>query len=190
MTEREDVFRRPFKVRWGAFESDSYSMQREGWEFVQELNAGYGHRLDSSVLVIARHRSSAIAMWGEAHISTDLFRYGSGFVEGFIEFTGCRLDHQIQLYGGPGLSRNFRRIDMEPQVISMTELHKTGIFRDWVEPERKEIIVAPDQVADLLDRISKLQQPELLAIRERNRQREARERAPERTHATILSIAA
>lgn len=178
------LFRAPFEVRWGAFKSDSYSMQRDGWEFVQETDVAFRHE---RVRVIARHRSSAIAMWGEAHMHPD---YGRGALEGFIKFTGCSMDHQVQIYASKGLSRGYQRIDMEPEFISRVTLHNSGIFRRWVEPERQEIIVAPDQVADLLDRISKLQQPDLLAIRERNRQREVRDQRPELTHATILSIAA
>lgn len=63
-----------------------------------------------------------------------------------------------------------------------------GIFNPWVEPEREEIIVRPDSVAELMDRIRQLQEPELREIRERNRRRELREQTPELVCAQIISF--
>ena len=76
--------------------------------------------------------------------------------------------------------------DMRP--ITRTELMTTGLFKKWVDPQ--EIIVRPEQVHELLAKITKLQEPELQQIRERNRLREYRQQTPETRHATVISIAA
>lgn len=180
-----EFWRQPFKCRWSAFESDAYSLQRDGWEFVQELSPYHHNPLRDEVTVIAKHKPSGVTMWGRAHACIADYGHSIG---GEIEFTGMRQDAKVELRVYGQLPK-FQRVDMAPshEPITRRTLHIEGIFKPAAE---REIIVAPDEVADLLERITKLQQPELLAIRERNRAREARDRAPELFHATILSIAA
>lgn len=73
----------------------------------------------------------------------------------------------------------------------MHAISSLGFFKKW-EDEVEEIIVDQASVSELMDRIRKLQEPELAAIRERNRRREQRSanEVVERVSAQIISIAA
>jgi len=103
-----------------------------------------------------------------------------------IAINRCHMSEEIRT---THIADDWTPVDMgDMRPIEMRELMQTGIFKRWVEP--KEIIVRPDQVSDLMERISKLQEPELQAIRERNRTRAYRDQVPELRHATVISIAA
>ena len=161
-------------------------MQREGWEFAQQDSVRYG-TLHGEVMVVARHRRTGVVLAGTGR-ALGFGDFGHT-LEGEIVFETCRRDGQMimQVYGQMPA---FGRVDMSysPEPITMRALYAEGIFRPWKDPQ--ELIVAPDKVADILERIKQMQEPELLAIRERNRKREMREQAPEFAHATILSLAA
>ena len=59
-----------------------------------------------------------------------------------------------------------------------------------LSPNSEEIIVAPETVADLFERIKKLQSPELAAIRERNRTREYQQgQRQEQVVAQVITLA-
>lgn len=70
-------------------------------------------------------------------------------------------------------------------------IESLGFFRKW-EDEVEEIIVDQASVSELMDQIRKLQEPELAAIRERNRARDRRSQSvnDERVRAQVIAIAA
>jgi hypothetical protein len=92
---------------------------------------------------------------------------------------------------------NFRPIDAAPQMtrIERKSIEDFGIFATPLA-RTEEIIVEPETVSELLERIKSLQAPELAAIRERNRRRErdpgavAEPMQRQRFHAQIVSLAA
>lgn len=187
------VFRRPVRVHWAGFVGDTFQMQSEGWQFAVNRVHHMSDLYRDVYEVIARHARQGWAMWGR--LRGFRLERDDPFAHAEIVIERCRPETNFDVVSDRPLTQIYKRVNMGSydemyQPMQRQQLARSGLFDDWLQPESKEIIVAPDAVADLLERISKLQQPEMLAIRERNRQREARERAPELTHATILSIAA
>lgn len=91
---------------------------------------------------------------------------------------------------GPNALVSYRRADMEPELVRFRDvpLTETNLFRPW-SPAAEEIIIKPESVAELMDRIKQLNEPELAAIRQRNRARE--HAAPkEIIHAQVIALAA
>lgn len=188
---RAEIFRRPVRCHWAGFESDTYRMQREGWEFAVEHIRQIVLMADA-YRVTARHARAGWVFWGQVQG----FKIGheDPFEHAEIVFEHCVPDHHKLVIGGAPVYGVMQRVDMavsfDDYVVSRKTLAEMGIFKPWTEPEPRAIITRPEQVAELLEKISKLQEPELQAIYERNRLRDLRDRVPELTHATILSIAA
>lgn len=179
------------EVWWAGFKSDTYTLAREGWQAaIEQMPMSYS----DGMRLILKHESLGWAMYCVSHEPYGMLmeyahhRFGGGGRLPVFVVQHARLDHQMVFVRDMPLNRAWRHVDIAPRMVEQP-LNRSGIFPDYREQSR-EIIVAPDKVADLLERITKLQEPELQAIRERNRTREYAERAPEIRHATILSIAA
>jgi hypothetical protein len=88
---------------------------------------------------------------------------------------------------------------MHPELIeaqTFTPWDWKSVFRPWAE-DAQEIISTPDKIAHFMSEIQKLQEPELAAIRERNRLRAGREASEvisnamqETVRAQLISIVA
>lgn len=185
------------EVHWAGFASTTYQLQSMGWEAAienavnQSINYGALH-------LILRHRSAGWAMYAEslddygalrAHAHSDYPAMQTLRSRPRFEVRHCRPDTQMVLVQG-GSPHSWGQIDMHPShSFEQVPVSKLNVFAPW-HPAEKEIIVAPDQVADLLERISKLQEPELQAIQRRNQDRDRRDSVTPIRHATILSIAA
>lgn len=181
----------PIPVEWAGFESNTARMQACGWEFAVEDNH-YGF----TTTVFARHRRFGVTLRAELRgddirsRSVVYTRSGfSGFSGPPVRFHAAQQHHETFITGSPV---DWTRVDMNPSYVSARDLPSFNVkdlFRPWA-PESKEILVEPDTVADLFERIKKLQSHDLEAIRERNRKRDLREQSQEQVVAQIITLAA
>jgi hypothetical protein len=110
-----------------------------------------------------------------------------------IDFRVVFMANDITVVTYDNLSQ-FSPIDAMPQ-FTMQERKSVDDFGIFATPlaRTEEIIVEPETVMQLLEKIKAMQSPEQAAIRERNRSRERRMGEPiqrQQFHAQILSIAA
>lgn len=185
----------PCKVHMAGFTSDTWTMQREGWECSIEQ---YPYNDRNRVTLLARHdklrlRVAAYVdfsyLWSALHgrnpsidpdhyppfevLDMDVGRYNDPIMLG-----GIRHHRDVPRFGS---------FDAEPRFVRDYPLNPNTIWREW---ETEQLIVEPETVMKHLDAIRKLQTPELQAIRENNRKRELRDRLTERPLAQLIHLAA
>jgi hypothetical protein len=103
-----------------------------------------------------------------------------------------RITHSHSLiYAGPMVLPNgtsWHAIDAEPMFLSERPVRPEDLFmfRPANAPAPQEIIADPETVADLMEKIIKLQKPDMDQIRERNRRRDSL--TTQVTHAKIISF--
>lgn len=187
----------PCRVLFAGWETTTTKLQQAGWQLAAE-QVMYDHR----VRIAMRHAPSGLYMvsesvdYGFAPRYTDRFQsFGTDpwaaptFV---VRHVGSNITVQIV----DNLA-NFSPIDAAPQLVcaEVKGIEKFNLFATPLT-RTEEIIVEPETVSELMEKIRALQAPELAAIRQRNRMREGRSegsRAPiaqQQFHAQILSIAA
>jgi hypothetical protein len=185
----------PIPVEWCGFESDTRRMQACGWEFAVNQDV-----MRREVEFIARHRRLATFLVGR--LRDDDIRQRSlvyfrqelvGFKGPPLQFTSLTQERNTQFVHLQSSIDDFTRVDMNSEYTTIQEQRWNGdtidLFRKWA-PKSEEIIVAPETVADLFERIKKMQSPELAEIRERNRKRDIREQRSENVVAQIITLAA
>lgn len=184
----------PIPVEWAGFTSDTRMMQRCGWEFAVERNT-YGF----SIHILARHRILGLMM--NASIRDDDLRNSALiYSKPLNDYTGFRgppmqfreINHESRVSFIHMNPEDLERVDMNPQYTTIQEHRWNGdaidLFRKWA-PQAEELIVDPNDVTALFERIKKLQTPQLAEIRERNRKRDAREQRSEQVVAQIVTLA-
>lgn len=182
----------PIPVEWAGFTSDTRRMQVSGWEFRVDAHP---HRFER--VVIAKHRlfnTVLHAMLQDSDLERRAMVYGPS---GFQGFNGPPLVFQRAAHPESfhlslaGSAPEFVAVDMMPLRADLNQWTGRAIdlFRPWA-PNSEEIIVEPETVADLFEKIKKLQTPELAAIRERNRTRDYCEQRQEQVVAQIITLAA
>ncbi len=183
----------PIPVEWAGFTSDTRRMQACGWEWAVESDT---YRYTTRIL--ARHRSLGAMLHGELRdddIRSRAMVYQRDKYAGFrgppVHLDGLNLEHRVTFISMD--PTQMLRVDMNPEYTTIQEQRWNGdaidLFRKWA-PQSEEIIVAPETVADLFERIKKMQSPELAEIRERNRKRDIREQRSENVVAQIITLAA
>lgn len=82
-------------------------------------------------------------------------------------------------------------IDANPQFVNIEEksIKELSIFKTLIKPDNA-LIVEPDQIASLLEKIVAAQSPKQAEIRERIRKSDARDNLKQTLHAQIVSVAA
>lgn len=196
----------PIKVRLAGWVSDTYTLQREGWQ----LSAA--QRFDNMTLQIAMH------LPGNTYCITNVvdlqyFRTGQDRVEmlrhlelnvphssaSIVLRTGDTYDergHMRKTWNEPirAAYATFQPIDATPFSRDLEKGHKLEdmvIFRPLAT---SEIIVAPDTVPGLMDKILELQDPSMKKLIVEQRIRSARSGQPTdaprvENHCQIISIA-
>lgn len=174
-------------------------MARHGWEFA--FSGPSASEPFGKETMMMRHPQSAVhivAMLARGNLWDAALR-SDVRPRGLPIFEAHRiLSNKCLIETVPSL--NFARVDASaswPEAsVAMSrgerrQIESLGFFKKW-EDEVEEIIVDQASVSELMDRIRKLQEPELAAIRERNRRREQRSanEVVERVSAQIISIAA
>jgi hypothetical protein len=181
----------PHDVWWGGWRSTTIQLQQAGWLLAAEQDCFNG-----SVQLALRHDRFGLRGLTEK-VSVRYFeRQRNERLMFRVAFMASAIKAEVVGLDAPQFE-NFRAIDARPQWVlrtpHMADMDELNIFAvPLVRTE--EIIVDPNDVMAMLDRIKSLQSPEQAAIRERNRRR-ARddggwEACPQQQfHAQILSFA-
>lgn len=189
------VLSRPHTVVFAGWQSDTYQLQRNGWQIAAREDY-YGYE----VALLLRHPETGLKMFTQS-VKVDFVHRDPSVPLRFVverastDMLAVRREFPIDL--GSIEDVPFRQIDAKPQYIhdfQPRSIEDFGIFAAQLV-RTEEILIEPKSVAECMEYIKKLQAPELAAIRERNRQRD-RDRASEEPvlrqtfHAQILTIAA
>lgn len=173
---------RPAKVYWAGFESDTFTLQREGWDLSASQDPMRG-----TMQIAMRHEKAqmyAISEITEWRFQQTLdYRYGDMMPPAYL---------RMESVGGQIYSRaltsardwNFAPIDATPvfadePIRSIEDLIHFATFKP------KKIILPPDTVPDLMKRILELQEPG----REKFFLEQAKRSAEPTLHAQIFSLA-
>lgn len=182
----DPVISAPHKVVWGGFESTTTRLQQAGWELSAEQSDFH-----MGVRLAMRHRDWKI--YGVTNVvNVDRFSYTRS--QGALCFVVAYMANDITVQTMDNFS-GFSPIDAAPQFIA--ERKSIEDFNIFATPlaRTQEIIVDPQDVMAMLERIKMMQAPEQSAIRQRDRLRERRDgieldAQPRQVfHAQILSIA-
>lgn len=177
----------PHRVHFCGWVATLPALQQAGWELSAEQDfARYGIR------IAMRHRDFQLRAITETVQYNFFDRYS--LMDGRpLDFRICHFASDMHIVTHDSLSM-FRPIDAMPQF--RTEERKSiddfGIFATPLA-RTEEIIVEPETVMSLLEKIKAMQSPDQAAIRERNKSRERRMDQPiqrQQFHAQILSLAA
>ena len=187
----------PCEVHWGPWRSNTVQMASAGWEFAVELDRYRDH-----YNVLMRDRNTGMAGRGRAFVA-ELAMHSRRFSKVMLNHELLRTDPFIVVeHMQPSehyrviLPADYVRFDPSPELFTGTiqevqskTVDELGIFKKWA-PKAGEIIVEPQTVAEMLEKIKRMQSAELAEIRERNRKRELREQRAEQVVAQIITLAA
>ena len=185
------VLSRPMTIIWGGWESTTTMLQQNGWQLSLQRDV---YRMEMRVAM--RHKTDKI--YGlTAPIRDDFVdrivsqNYGSAPMPvAHVQYMASKLT-----VTAPVNMSTFEPIDAMPQLGSI-EVKDIEDFNIFAAPlvRTEEIIVEPETVADMLEKIKAMQSTGQDEIRERNRMRELREGGridvvpQHKFHAQILSF--
>lgn len=191
---RYRVLSRPAEVRWAGFRSDTYRLQQEGWEIAAEEDVAYGR-----IRLLLRHQDMRLYALTN-HVDYQ-YRHPHGIEGGpplvfQVVMASPRIEVQRIAEAGASSFESFHQIDAQPQLVT-SEIKSLEDFRIFATPlvRTEEIIVEPQTVSEMLERIREMQAPEQKALREKQRLAARREGMivdavpQQRFHAQIISIA-
>lgn len=182
----------PFKIVWAGFESDTLRLQNNGWTLAVEDNYDF---------VCARHYVRFILR----HAMLDLYcvtavnAFDFHELSEYFNYSDGRLPFNIQVIGKdirymPMQEINLacvKEIDARPEFIEydVKSIKDLCIFKTLITPDNA-LIVEPDRISELLEKIVAAQAPNQAEIRDRIKRAEARDSLKQTLHAQILSVAA
>lgn len=185
------VLSEPAEVWWQGFKSDTFTLQRSGWEIAAEEDIHYGR-----IRLMLRHRDMNLyAMSDETR--WDYHNRDAGRMPVFqVRCVGAHIE-RTRMVTTERWEESFKAIDAQPQFCDREIKHidDLGIFATPLV-RTQELIVDPEKVGEILAKIAEAQLPEQAAIRERSRLRASREgmsidaHPRQKFHAQVLSIAA
>lgn len=182
------ILSRPCRVIFAGWESTTTRLQQAGWSLSAEQS--FEH---NTIRLAMRYAPARLYMLAESQ-DFDFYRAAglSGFDRGGAPTFHIRCAGSDIVVQTMESSFDFLPIDAAPQYVETTRksIEDFGIFATPLA-RTEEIIVEPETVMGLLEKIKKLQAPELAAIRECNRMRDRTEpMRRQQFHAQILSLAA
>jgi hypothetical protein len=175
----------PIKIRFAGWESDTYTLQRAGWQIAanqipEPWNGG------TSTQLVLRHEGAKLhAITNVSRISPFMHATSSRYAIDYSrELANAGLDvicmgsnMQTQVIPMPsGFSfQSFEAIDCEPRTVELEHvvLNDLKIFRP-ISSTAPEIIIPTHSVAEMMDLVLKLQDPAQKEIRERRRKEKMR----------------
>jgi len=176
----------PHRIWFAGWHSTLPALQQAGWELSAEQDFNW-----LSVRIAMRHRDFGLHAVTEKVDCRffDRHEYGRTF-----DFRVVFMANDLKIQIMNDNFSAFSPIDAMPQFLN-TEIKSIEDFGIFATPlaRTEEIIVEPETVMSMLEKIKSMQSPEQAAIRERNRSRERRQGEPiqrQQFHAQILSIAA
>ncbi len=180
----------PIRISWAGFDSDTFRLQNNGWTLA--IEDVFDHFLDiHQIRFILRHEMLDLYCFTEVNeITAEIL--SSNEKHRHLFFSIKVMGKNIHYTSIPqfNLSRIYE-IDARPELIEMTpnNIKDLSIFKTLVKPDNS-LIVEPDQISSLLEKIVQCQSPRQAEIRERMRKADARNEYKQTLHAQILSVAA
>jgi len=188
---------RPIPVNFAGWESDTYRLGRCGWQMAVDPDP---RRLRDRFMF--HHKEAGVTATG---FLNEPFRFMNQGRFGSLMEDISREDGHIEICSIATVGNfHFRRMDVnlsrayladtEPVAVDVTEgeLHSLPLFAELFagRPETQELIIEPEDVQQLLDKIVRMQAPGMREIRARDRKREEREPANKQVHAQIITLKA
>lgn len=167
------------EVLFAGFRSDTYRLQREGWQIATREDI-YRGEID----LLLNHREHGIQAVAR---SIDTFRprewrqdFGRGSRLPVFKVVRLASDmrirvERVQSYMNTRINfDDFKLADMTPQTIQVHEyeIGKLPLFAEAKKPLAEKIIVPQRDISDLLAEIRARQAPNIAEIREREQRRE------------------
>ena len=186
--EHERFLSQPCPVYFAGFASDTYRLQKAGWQLSVEQDIMRG-----TIRLAMRFEPARLYMLADTQ-DYDYWsaRAGHGRPPSFA-IRHCASNITVQLMESVF---DFKPIDATPTFakVERTGIEDLGIFATPLV-RTEEILIEPQSVEECLSLIRKMQAPELQAVRERNARRNSlgQEVMPvmrQNFHAQILSLAA
>ena len=185
----------PCPVRWCGFESDTRRLQNAGWRFSARQDLRYGDLR----LAMDHQEARAQGISYTRFSFSELMRaaYEPGAMARYLAQTGfdMHIARDLHMVVDEELpARGFTAVDMEPRVMERRRVSLTD-FAPFAPAlaRTQEIIVTPDQVPGLMEKILAAQAPGQAELRERARKRQRRDAldiGPEQVfHAQIVTLA-
>jgi hypothetical protein len=180
------------EVRFAGFTSDTYTLQRNGWQIAVEED--FHNYCEESTMALRNDKLGVVA-YGRCRdyrrmlLNSRERRFASDYESYPLTYVIEQMGRGVILRTeNPSLHmRSFSLIDATPNVMMMEEydLYNLPAFAKAEAPHKaEELIVDPADVSAMLDMIRKQQAPTQREIRERVRRREL---IPVQ-HATILTF--
>lgn len=192
MIPDRNILSRPYPVYWAGFESTTLRLQQAGWEF----SASQRYGMDAVGLMM---RHQATGMVGCTNTVPNMLLYDMGHMSALPPFAVEWLTDQkvmIHNYHAPDWLHACEPVDMKPQMVEVKDIRDTNLFAGVALTRTKELIVDPNSVPELMDRILELQEPGRQEhfqkmVREAKREGSHMSAPPRQDfHAQIVSIAA
>lgn len=185
------ILSRPHPVFWAGFRSDTVTLQQAGWEFSSDQ-----HFERDSLSLMMRHEAMGIHartndvpnMMYEVMVRPER----PEFHVQWLTDRSVRW-HQVGGFDMPQRVDEYTPVDMKPQMVEVKNLEDMNMFAGCLARTR-ELIVDPDDVNGMMERILELQDParqEYYKQRLRENKVEGRrmEAAPRQNfHAQIISL--
>lgn len=175
------------QVDFAGFRSDSYALTANGWRV--HLSKDVTHYPDTWTVVF-EHPGTRVALAGKVmDLRREVNRQGQAevYIKRVVPDThstiidwGCSASPMVEILPRFGF-------DAPDPEHRMSTLHGSGLFQLASAKQVQDIIVEPETVMDVLEKIRAMQQPELEAIHRRNK---AREKSQQVLHGRIIALAA
>lgn len=184
----------PHPICWAGFKSDTYTLQQHGWEFEAYQNMA-AHRFALAF------RNQRLGMKGITNEVDYQVAYAGvhkpgAYLPFYIDWM-TTYDVQFRQIQEPDWARETTPVDMKPMVIQeIKSFEDTFLFAGAPLVRTNEIIIDPNDVGNMMDRILELQDPDkkehfLEAAKAARVQGSVARAGPRQNfHAQILSIAA
>ncbi len=146
------ILSRPHPVVWAGFRSDTRTLQQAGWEF----SASQQFETDSVGLVM-RHGAMGIHAVTNAvpNMMYDLHPQApQQFHVNYLTDRGI----QYRTFNAPDWLPDCQPVDMQPQMVEVKSIEDMNLFAGCMA-RTQELIVEPDDVAALMERILAMQKP-------------------------------
>lgn len=174
----------PIKVNFVGFSSDTYTLQRNGWQIAAEQRHSMSYA-GLEIRLILKHEGA------KQYAITDMLRVDHYSMLSNIKnytqiltsscFNIIGLSNSVNIrYETRGNNNNwfsnFEAVDCTPQLIKTTDynLQDFKLFRPIPETA-KEIIIDPNSVNELMNRVLELQNPKQKELRDKYRMERLRE---------------
>lgn len=146
------ILSRPHPVIWAGFRSDTQQLQQAGWE----LSASQRYE-DDSVGLVMRHKVMGIHAVTNA-VPNRLYDLHPQAVQTFhVNYLTDR-GIQYRTFNMPDWLPACQPVDARPQMVEVKSIEDMQLFAGCMA-RTNEIIVEPDDVATLMERILAIQKP-------------------------------